>query len=325
VRFCIIGCGSIGTRHLRNLLALDVPPEDIVLCDNNLARLEETAKEYKIKNILTDISSLKKQYSRNFFDAIIIALPSSLHLPSYIEAEDYANYFFIEKPISHNMENIDVLLKDKNRIMIGYNWRFEKGIQMVKKMLKENKIGQIFSCIIEYGSYLPSWHPEADYSQEYSARRDLGGGIVLDDIHEIDMALYLFGLEKFVGGHCNKLSNLKIDTEDLAEIFIEFENGIYCNIHMDYLQHVPTRRGKIIGEEGILEWDVIDKEVKIFIIEKNKWEIIKYKSDENDMFLDEMRYFIDKIKNNSDIDINAEVGIRSLKIAYQILKTNKMV
>jgi len=321
----IIGCGSIGSRHARNLLSLGIRPDELVLCDNNSERLHAAGKALNITQLIDDMKNISDGYQPGFFDAILICVPNYLHVSIYDELKKFGRYFFIEKPIAHNLENIDIFSGQSNKIMVGYNHRFHKVMQQVKLLISEKRLGTVYFGIIEYGSYLPNWHPGSDYSMEYSASRAMGGGIILDDTHEIDLALHFFDEPVEVSGYCKKISDLKIDCEDTAEIIIKFKSGIYCTIHMDYLQRLPVRRGKIVCERGVIEYDENANEVKIFDGDLDKWEVISYSSNTNDMYLDEMKYFLDKVKSDSDIELNADVGIRSLEIAYKILKDNKML
>src|SRR5215813_3907127 len=98
---------------------------------------------------------------------------------------------------------------------------------MLNSLLAERAIGKVIASRVKVGQYLPDWHPWGNYRQSYSAQGELGGGANLDAIHEIDYVRWLLGE---VAG---KLSQLQIDTEDVAEILLRFENGAVGEIHLD--------------------------------------------------------------------------------------------
>jgi predicted dehydrogenase len=105
------------------------------------------------------------------------------------------------------------------------------------------------------GQYLPDWHPWADYRREYSARRDLGGGVLLDSIHSFDTLRWVLGEPVEVSGMLARVSDLEIDTEDVAAALVRLPSGAIVEVHVDYLQRVAQSRFEVIGSEGTLTWD----------------------------------------------------------------------
>jgi predicted dehydrogenase len=61
--------------------------------------------------------------------------------------------------------------------------RFHPCLQRLHELVLEKKVGQILSVRAEVGEYLPGWHTYEDYRQGYAARQDLGGGVILSQIH----------------------------------------------------------------------------------------------------------------------------------------------
>lgn len=92
---------------------------------------------------------------------------------------------------------------------MGCNLRFHDCIKKMKSLLEKETIGKIISVKVECGAYLPDWHPYEDYSKGYAARDDLGGGVVLTCIHELDYLYWFFGEIKEVFSITGKFSNLK--------------------------------------------------------------------------------------------------------------------
>ncbi len=249
----VVGVGSIGQRHIRNLKTLGVGT--IAVCDISKEKLEQVVKEYQVKVFDNLQTALAEKW-----DGVLICTPSSSHIEIATEVAQKNIPLFIEKPLADNLEQAESfynLIKEKDLpVMIGYNLSFHPQFKKIKQLLEQGIIGKVWGVRAEFGQYLPDWHPEADYQTEYSAQKRLGGGVVLDDVHEINSLYELFGGVNQVFAFANKVSDLKIDTEDYAEMIFWFENGVVGQIHMDYLQRDASRWLKIIGEKGTIYWDI---------------------------------------------------------------------
>ena len=118
--------------------------------------------------------------------------------------------------------------------MVGYNLRFHPGLERLRELVKQHAIGKVVSARAEVGEYLPDWHPWEDYRRGYSARRDLGGGPVLTFSHELDALCWLLGAPSRVMGMATHASSLEIDTEDVAELVLQFADGPLASVHVDF-------------------------------------------------------------------------------------------
>lgn len=290
-RFLVIGCGSIGKRHIGNLISLN--ERDIWAFDIKKDRRQEVKSIFGIE-VLDDLTDAWSKHP----NVAIITSPTSMHVDLATRAAEQGCNLFIEKPLSNSTDGVAALLdlvKRKNLItLVGCNMRFHPGLMQIKKIIDDNGIGKIVAASIEFGQYLPDWHPWEDYRLGYSARAELGGGIILDAIHELDYARWLLGEIETVGCICGKISNLEIDTEDTAAIILRFANGAVGEIHLDYVQRTYSRTCRIIGDRGTICWDYKTGELSWFNIGSNnrqfyhnppEWEA-------NSMYLDELRHFL---------------------------------
>ena len=175
------------------------------------------------------------------------------------------------------------------------------------------------------GSYLPDWHPNEDYEKGYASRKELGGGVILTCIHEIDYLYWLFGDVKEVYSMSGKFSDLKINSEDLSAIILKFKNNIIAEIHLDYFQRPSSRTCKIIGTKGTIFCDFSSNSVKYYDIKKKKWfnmiRLAKY--DFNSMYVEQTKHFLDCIKNRKKTINDVHQGLKILKIAMAILKSSE--
>lgn len=315
IKALIVGYGSIGKRHETNLRALGV--RDIFLLRH--------AKQGKLsKNNFTDL----KQVLARKPDIAIIANPTSLHVQAALRLAKAGVDLFIEKPISNSENGVAELVRiakvKKLVTMIGYNFRFHPQLIQIKKLIETWAIGKVFSGRVEVGQYLPDWHPGEDYRKGYAARKSLGGGVILTLIHEIDYLSWLIGAPARVFCLADKVSNLKIDVEDTAEILIKYGNNAIGAVHLDYLQRVPRRNLEIIGEEGTILWDYFDGEIKVYTVKDKKWNSYKLSKhfDRNQMFVDEMKHFLDCVRKRKQTSINLIEGVKSLRVALAAKKSS---
>ena len=320
MKFLIIGCGSIGERHIRNLRNLSV--DNILACDTNSDRLYLMKEKYNTE-IYKDLDEALKKKP----DAVLVCTPPNLHIPIALKAVEHNAHIFIEKPISHNLEKVDDFLTKADRkkliVLVGYNLRFHPGIQLIKKMIDEKVIGRVLSARAEVGQYLPDWRPSQDYRQSYTGKNDMGGGIILDGSHEIDYIRWLLGDITEVSCFADKVSDLDVDVEDTAEILLKFKNNIIAEIHLDFVQRAYSRNCKIIGEEGTLIWDCPGKYVKAYYSTKKQWKTYPIEIEPNDMYVEEMKHFLECIKGKTSPLISGGEAKKVLAVALAAKKSAK--
>lgn len=315
MRILVVGCGSIGKRHLRNLKTLNAG--ELLAFDPSNERLSEAQEQSGAKPLKTLAEGLAAKP-----DIVLIATPNSIHVEPALEAARAGCHLFIEKPISHTAAGINELeaavKKGKLRALVGCNWRFHPGIATIKKFVASGELGKPWTSRIAAGFYLPDWHPGEDYRQGYSARRELGGGIALDAIHQIDYALWLFGAAKSVTGVAAKVSDLQIDVEDTTDLIIRHDSGAVSNIHLDYLQRAYVHTASVSCSEGSLEWSIAEPVVKIYRAKTKAWETLALpKEDINEMYLAEMRHLLACVKTGRDTMNGIAEARRALEAALK--------
>lgn len=307
--FLIVGFGSIGKRHFSNLKGIEGVEVDVLTRRQN-QDIPETKVYYSLEEAL-----------HQDFDAVFITNETSLHIPAALPFAEKGFNLFIEKPLSNSMQDVDRLVDLANRnglkVVIGCDERFRPIIKLAKSFIQENKVGRVISARIEAGQYLPDWHPLQDYRSSYSASKEMGGGVILDLIHELDYAHWFFGEANKVLSFNGKKSDLEIETEDVAEILIEFQNGTLCEVHLDYIQRYPGRSIELIGTEGTIRADVVANKVNIFGVSSEDRETIDLGTFEsNKMYIDEVNRFIDYIRGLAPQPLtDLDTGVKVLRVA----------
>ena len=231
-RIAILGCGSIGSRHIGNLISLG--HSDLLAFDTNLETARKLSRQFGIESAesLDEVWRWKPQIA-------FITSPSNLHVDHALLAAGHNCHLFVEKPLSHNLSGVDDLLQQvKSRgltNMVACNMRFHPGPIQIKEWLEQNAVGEILAARLHTGSYLPTWRPWQDYHQSYSASPDWGGA-VLDCIHETDLALWLLGNAEVLASVTRSATSIGLQTDGLAEIILCHDSGVLSSLHLNFMQ-----------------------------------------------------------------------------------------
>jgi predicted dehydrogenase len=325
MRIMIAGFGSIGRRHFRNLLSLG--EKDIVLYRTHHSTIPDN--ELAGYPVETDLRAALAYQP----EAVIISNPTALHLSVAIPAAQCGCHLLIEKPISHSLARLDELQQavDQNgvRVLVGYQFRFHPGLQLVKKYIRENAIGEPVSVQAHWGEYLPGWHPWEDYQQAYASRPELGGGVVLTLSHPLDYLRWLFGDVETLSAFISQ-KGLKLPVEDEAEILLRFTSGVLGNVHLDYNQRPPAHWLEVIGSRGSMRWDNSDGTLRLARAAADggtvTWQDFPPPQafERNTMFLDELRHFRDVVKGKATPICSLQDGMRALRLALSALQGQMM-
>ena len=342
MKILVVGLGGIGQRHIRNLRTLMGDQVEIL-----------AYRSRRLKHLITDKLEIKpradveerfnirvfKDLSEAIFQkpsAALICNPSSLHIPVALAVAKEGVNLFIEKPLSHTNEGVSELLaiaaQRKLVTIVGYQMRFHPCLLFLRGLLAKGAVGRVLAARIEIGSYLPTFHTYEDYRQMYASRRELGGGVILSQIHEIDYIFWLFGMPRRVFALGGKLSSLEIDVEDVASILLEHvvdDHRVVVSLHQDFIQRPPRRTCEVIGDAGKVHVDFealtgchfnrsgeIEERVEFKVFQRNQ------------LFLDEMRHFLSCLKGDEKPMVTLEDGAQSLCIALaakESLKTGKVI
>ncbi len=312
MKFLIAGSGSIGRRHIRNLLSLG--ETDITLFRTHQATLPDD--ELKRFPVETDLHKALE----NQPDAVIISNPTSKHMDVALPASQAGIHMLIEKPVSDSLVQTDqlaeVIAQNGCRVLVGFQFRFHPVLQQVRQLLLDGAMGKVISIRAHWGEYLPGWHPWEDYRVSYASRNDLGGGVVLTLSHPLDYLRWMVGEVKTVSANIGKISELELSVDDNAEITLEFASGCVGQVHLDYYQRPPEHRLEITTSEGTIQWQNASGAARVYHVERG-WSDLQppVGFDRNDMFIAEMRHFLEVVRGNQDPVCSFNDGVSALKIA----------
>lgn len=321
MKVLIAGLGSIGRRHLRNLIALD--RKDVVLFRTHSSTLpDDDLPSFKVETDLDRALNYRP-------DAVIVANPTAKHLEIAIPFARIGSSILLEKPVSNDLSGMDELRtaerSGKGRILVGFQFRYHPGLIKTAEWIRDGAIGRPLSVHCEWGEYLPDWHPWEDYRKSYSAREDLGGGVVLTLSHPLDYLRWLLGEVSEVRAFTGKISDLEISVEDVAEIGLRFANGAIGNLHLDYYRRPTEHRFEIIGTQGMIEWRNSTGAARLHRSKNEQWEssLVPEGFERNDLFIAEMKHLLDVAEKKVDPVCSLEDGVKALTLALAIHESSR--
>lgn len=338
MKFLIAGLGSIGRRHFRNLVALG--EKDIVLYRTHQATLPEA--ELQGYPVETDLAAALRRHKPQ---AVIVANPTALHLQVAVPAAEAGCALLLEKPVSNDLRDVDVLRtaaqKNGGKILVGFQFRFHPALQKAAALIQSGALGRLLTVHAHWGEYLPDWHAWEDYRKGYAARADLGGGVIVTLTHPLDYLRWLMGDVASLWSFNAHVSPLEVDVEDVAEIGLRFANGAIGGVHLNYVQRPPVHRLEIAGTQGTLRWDGADG-VLHFQGAREKFGAsspqplppviddyaLPADFERNVMFLDLLKHFMAVARGEVEPVCSLEDGIRALELAlaaYQSQANGKVV
>lgn len=304
-RVCFIGVGSIAKRHIQNISEIFAGRNEklqIDICRSGKGKQLSEEIRKKIDCQYENLADLPRGY-----DIIFITNPTEYHLETLEAVNGKGKNFFIEKPLTSfsQLKKFQSIEEMEGKVYyVACPLRYTKVIQYVKNNISKEKIYCV-RCISS--SYLPEWRPGQDYRDTYSAHKNLGGGVSIDLIHEWDYIRYLFGKPSDVKKIITRVSDLDIDSDDIASYIADYGN-LAVELHLDYFGRVPIRGMQIFTKEDTIECDLMNSQIR-YMKEKR---IINLPEERNEYQMAELMNFIDIIEGKED-------NINSMRDAYETL------
>jgi hypothetical protein len=309
-KILLIGAGSSGQRFAALLKKLKQPVvffrhrPDLIL-----------PKNYPTVDSLANLGQYR---------AAIISSNTSTHLFYLKKFVNHGLPTLVDKPIADSVADLSAIMRQARNqkliLQVGLNFRFLPIVQHIKQMLAKQTLGKIYHAEFYVGQYLPQWRPQKDYRYIYSANYAQGGGVALDLIHEIDLAYHFFPQLKLKVNYSARVSQLKIDTEDLVEL--QSTQPPLVTVKLDYLNQCRTRRYQIVGELGTIDCDIINHHFQLTKFDGSikKLSAAKY-FDVMKTYETELKHFLKLINTQTKVLISERsLAIDALKVALKARK-----
>jgi len=308
IKICFFGMGSIGKKHLKNLVKI-LNERKIEFEIDVVKRKKELDKE--VKEYINNIYRID-EFIPSFYNIVFIVNDTSVHIETLNLMKDYSDNFFIEKPLSLNLSGFELKDYRNKKIYIACPMRYSSVMDYLKKKVD---FAKVYSVRAICSTYLPDWRPKVDYRNNYSAKKELGGGVTLDLIHEWDYLTYLLGFPEKIFNLNKKVSHLEINSDDLSIYIADYRDKL-VELHLDYFGRTPTRKVEFFLKEGTIVGDFIENS----IILENKEKIILPKED---VYIKEMNNFLNIIFDKKDNFNDLEQAYKVLKLIKGEVETNE--
>lgn len=305
----IIGFGSIGTRHLKNIIR--------ILQERNKLFMIDLIRSGKSKEIDGEIAQHinKVFYSYDStpsdYDVIFITNPTNLHFTTIKQFASKTKHMFIEKPIFDTTDVLidEINLKKDSVYYVACPLRYSNVIQYLKHKIE---LKNVYCARVICSSYLPEWRINQDYRNTYSAHKEQGGGVSIDLIHEWDYIRYLFGNPEQILNIRGTFSNLEIDSDDLS-IYIGKYSDKVVEVHLDYFGRKTIREIQLFTKDDTIVGDIVNSEIRYL----KSGKIVSFKEQRDDYQCKEIEYFFNIIEGKAVNDNDIPTAFKTLQIAKE--------
>ena len=301
----LVGLGSIGRRHVRILKELR--PEFAITLVRSGKGLTWPEQQLAQRVVKTSAEAI-----RSGAQAAIVCSPAPFHVSQAMEWIKEGRPVLIEKPLSHDTVGLSELAAlaeaRKVPVLVGYVLRYDVAAQYFYEWLKSDEIGELLYVRVECGSFLPNWRPEQDYRESASARKDLGGGVLLELSHELDYVNWFFGPINDVQASLQNSDTLEVDTEDGAELLLHNTNGLPVSLHLDFYRRVPIRQCRVQTTKGELSWDCLAQLVR-WTDDKGQFTEKIFQQERDDLFRCQLEHFFDCLEKHAVPKVTLNDGI----------------
>ena len=319
-KILICGLGSIGSYYVR-LILKKWPNSRISILRSGFGIPKN--EELLVENVFTENNKAIIWKP----DFCIIASPASIHLSQALFFSREGIPLLIEKPIGipyqeRNLWQELISISKKVPIFVGYVLRHHSCAKCLKSYLSSNLVGEVLEANFYSGSWLPSWRPNIDYKNSVSSIKDLGGGVLLELSHEIDLALFFFNVNKIDYSYINKTNALDIEVEDQAFIVGFNDKNTLVNIRLNFCSKIDKRYVFIRGTKGEINWDIKRGQLDYELTDGKK-ERKEFNESKDDLFQKQLERIFEDFDYSNELLCNVEQGISVLKIIEQSLNITK--
>lgn len=318
----VIGFGSVGKRHARNLSALGCR---ISCVDPRADRREELAKEGRPEGSYPTVAAA---FSKGAFDGVVVASPTASHPADTFSALERGIPVLLEKPVAKTAEEGREILKAEaqwgGRVLLGYTWRWWPPLERVRERLCAGEIGRTRHVQFYMSAHLADWHPWEPYQDFFMSSAAHGGGALLDESHWIDLMVWLYGMPTELSGRVEKISDLEIDADDTVDVHIAYTDQLRASLHLDLYGRPHEKYIRFIGEKGTLYWSAEPNKISLGRNSDQEWEDEIFSFERNHMFFRLAEEFLEIVAGRSAPSCTLADGLNVMSLIEAIRTSNRL-
>ena len=309
----VVGTGSVGKRHARNLLGLGC---EVTCVDPRRDRLEEALEELGAVPVYPDLEAAFASGQR--FDGVAVASPPAFHVEQCLAALHRGVPVLLEKPVSPDLASAARLQEAVHAtsvpLLLGYTYRWWEPLFEVRRLLADEAVGELRYVRFDMSAHLADWHPWERYQDFFMSSAALGGGALLDESHWIDLMIWFFGMPESLVARVEKVSGLEIDADDMVDVLVHYPDGPRVSIHLDLIGRPHEKSIRFVGEGGSIHWSIDPNRVAVARGPAQDWLDTDYDCERNDMFMGVAREFLQVIAGQPARTCTVDDGVRVLSI-----------
>lgn len=333
-KILFIGLGGAGQRHLRIFREL-LPKSTSFLAYRSTSTTPLLNADFSVNSE----STVEAQYGLNIYESLqlafaespdltVISTPTARHRIPMLMALDSGSGVFVEKPWAEDLQKFAAFRNgiEEKRLPfhISFQRRFHPQIAKAHHALCAGEIGKPIAATFTAYSDVRLWHPYEDWKNLYAVRSDMGGGVLLTEIHELDLIYWFFGVPDKVFCTGGNRSAEQLDVEDTVQMTLEYPE-LSVQLTLCFLHNKVSRDFQIIGQRGDICWNGESGTLEIASANA-KIDIRETKSVANDeMFFEQANKFLGNWSHaDSQNSLNAAFATLSIvQAAKKSMKTGQ--
>jgi predicted dehydrogenase len=317
----IIGSGSVGKRHARNLAALG---GRISCVDPRAERRAELAAETPV---VGSYATAEEALSAGELYGVVVASPTAHHPANTIAALEAKLPVLLEKPVAKTAAEAKSMLAAEKRtgvpVLLGYTWRWWPPLRRMRALLDEKAIGTLRHVQFHMSAHLADWHPWEPYQEFFMASAAQGGGALLDESHWLDLMVWLFGKPQQLIGRVEKISDLDIDADDNVDVLAMFANGLRVSLHLDLYGRPHEKFIRFVGEGGTLMWSADPNRIALSSDAAQNWKEQIFTHERNDMFVEVAKEFLEVVAGRAEPSCTLAEGVGVMELIEAVRASSK--
>ncbi len=325
-KILIIGCGSIGERHLRCFQKSK--RAEVVGCEPDAGVRNRIASDYCCK-VFGDIEAA---FEAGGWDGVVICTPAHLHLRNarlFLKTEIP---LLIEKPLATDLEEAELFLRDfhskKDTLRVAYINRSVRGINQCKRILQESNFGPLKHITLCAGQHFPSFRPA--YRNIYYARHETGGGAIQDALtHSINTVEWIAGPIESL--YCDAAHQVLegVNVEDTVNLVSRHHGGVMTSFALNQFQAPNSMVLDCHCAGGSVRWDAERQQVGKIQLGETSWQWNEAREgDRDEAFVHQANLFIDHIEGKPTALCTLDEGFQTLQVnlaALESMRTGRKV
>jgi predicted dehydrogenase len=317
-RVLVVGCGSIGERHLRCFQRTG--RAELVACENRAELLEKITHQYRVQGFSDYSAALEAER----FDAVVICTPAHLHIPMALAGLRHGAAVFIEKPLSTRLEDVEELRREMRGchpfVAVAYTYHCHPGIRGAREVLRSGVLGRPLQAAVVCGQHFPTYRPA--YREIYYTRHETGGGAIQDMLtHLVNAIEWLIGPSTQV--YCEAAHQFLEGVTVEDTVCASARNGdVLVNYTLNQFQPPNEATFLIHCENGSLKVEWHEQRYGVWPRGAGGWQYHPAPVPErDDLFVAQAHAFLDAMKGAPSDLCTVEEAVQTLKFNLAALES----